>query len=476
MVGASAYLMRSVASGILTILLNVYVMSRYPLEELGYLAILLIISSVIFSTADFGIGHALVQKQKKISDHLASVSFINLLIIWSVAILTMGIFDYYANNNQSKMILALIIAAPIFALRQLAVSGMELRFGYSAIARIEVTESFGLFMTVMVLDGFGIGVWGYVIGFIVKGLIGYVSSIWYRTFKIVLIRPMYSLEWNVLIKFGIWYHMGTYLNAVRQLAIPISLSAMIGFAAAGMVDRAIFVAALVPLLLGSIQQRILFPYFSATQDQVERRNSAFERALHFSSSIDKLLYIPLLLMLNVFVVKFLSAEFLPMINLVWILAIANAAFGSLSTISISVLQGIGRSDIVAWIYLVNTTLPYVLVWPLVIWLGPLGAIIANMTAWVTLFIFLPLVAKQMPGVRFSLMASRSFVAFIGALIVGSLTQYGLNDFPNQLLNSIISTSAGLLSYLLILILIDRQGVYRLIDEIYSHVNKRRMSQ
>jgi O-antigen/teichoic acid export membrane protein len=473
MVGASAYLLRSLTSGSLMILLNAYVMTRYPLEDVGYLAFLLILSNLIFSIADLGVGHALIQRQRQLTDELASQLFSNLLVFWLLLMFLIGGTYCITNIHLLQMVLVLLLTTPLLVIRQLAVSNMELHFRYASIARIEIAESLGLFITVVILDLVGVGVWGYVIGFVSKSLIGWGLSGRVRSFKVSVTFPTLSPEWRQSLTFGLWFHMGTFLNAIRQLAIPLSLTSMLGFAAAGIVDRAIFVAALVPILLGSIQQRILFPFFSATKDQPERRQAAFERAQTFSASIDKLLYIPILLTLDFLVRQFLSPEYVPMIEFVWVMAVANAAFGSLAAISISALQGLGRPDVVAWIYVINGILPYILVWPFVFWLGPFGAIIANMTSWLTLVMLVRLVKNRLPSVRIGLITIPAFVAFLFALGIGSAVLFLLRECSYGIISSFTATGLAMISYVVILIAIDYQGTKNIWTTIQASIKSQK---
>jgi O-antigen/teichoic acid export membrane protein len=270
MSGAGFYLLRFLLTGMASIGINLYVMAAYPVHDVGYLAILFIVAATVVQLADLGIGAALIQSRSVVDDVLATQLFTNLLALWAPLLVVVCAAAVWWPSPLLLMSAVLVLTIPITAIRLLSSATLEQRFGFAAVASLDLAETAALVTVVFISAWWGIGVWGYVLGCVARAVIGWAIAGKLRAFKISLIMPRWDATWRSLLRFGLWFHAGTILTAFRALVLPVSLASLIGLTAVAIVDRSIFIASAPAVILGTIQQRVLFPFFSATQDVAVR--------------------------------------------------------------------------------------------------------------------------------------------------------------------------------------------------------------
>ena len=472
--GAGFYLLRFLLSGMASIGINLSVMAAYPIHDVGYLAILFVVAATVVQLADLGIGAALIQSRSAVDDGLATQLYTNLLALWAPLLVVVCAAAAWWPSPLLLMSAVLMLTIPITAIRLLSSATLEQRFGFAAVASLDLAETAALVTVVFISAWWGIGVWGYVLGCVARAVVGWAIAGKLRAFRISLTIPRWNATWRGLLRFGLWFHAGTILTAFRALVLPVSLASLIGLTAVAIVDRSIFIASAPALILGTIQQRVLFPFFSATQDDLGRRRAAFENALHLSACLDKLMFLPLLLLLEPCIHFFLPTEYAGMVTLVWILALANAAFGAISSTAIPVFNGMGRSDLVAWLAVGSTAITWILAWPLVWWLGIPGAIIANMSAWLGVWVIALVLCRQLPGVGILRRIGVPFLSFGMALAVGWLVVrlYGRSD---NMAAALVAALVAMVTYGILLVVFDRHGTLGLAQTLRSLLGRRRAS-
>lgn len=474
MSGAGFYLLRFLLTGMASIGINLYVMAAYPVHDVGYLAILFVVAATVVQLADLGIGAALIQSRSVVDDVLATQLYTNLLALWAPLLVVVCAAAAWWPSPLLLMSAVLVLTIPITAIRLLSSATLEQRFGFAAVASLDLAETAALVTVVFISAWWGIGVWGYVLGCVARAVVGWAIAGKLRAFRISLTIPRWDATWRGLLRFGLWFHAGTILTNFRVLVLPVSLASLIGLTAVAIVDRSIFIASAPAVILGTIQQRVLFPFFSATQDDPGRRRAAFEKAVHLSACLDKLMFLPLLLLLEPCIHFFLPTEYAGMVTLVWILALANAAFGAISSTAMPVFNGMGRSDLVAWLGVGGTAITWILAWPLVWWLGIPGAIIANMSAWLGVWVIVVVLCRQLPGVGIFRRIGVPFLAFVIALAVGWLVVrlYGRSD---DLAEALVAAFVAMVTYGILLVVFDRHGTLGLAQTLRSLLGRRRSS-
>ncbi len=219
----------------------------------------------------------------------------------------------------------------------------------------------------------------------VKAIAGYLLIKNYNNwhFEFIISRNLSKLK--KAISFGISYHTPTIINYIRISANPIIIGPILGLAAVGIADRAIFFAGLPLYFIGAVQQKIFFPYFSSIQDSKEKIKVNFEYLYYLSSIVDKLFYLPLIILAPVFISKYFE-NWVETIPLFYIAIVGNVIFGSLSFSSFPVLNGIGKTKIIAISSIISVLISWILLSPLINFFGLNGYAILGFVIWIVGFL------------------------------------------------------------------------------------------
>ena len=91
-----------------------------------------------------------------------------------------------------------------------------------------------------------------------------------------------------------------------SLCNPIIVSWLFDYSAVAVVDRTVMFSGIPSSIIGAVAQKVLFPYFSAEIREKKSIIQKVKEATFMASVGDKLYYIPLIVLIEPFVRKYLE--------------------------------------------------------------------------------------------------------------------------------------------------------------------------
>ncbi len=350
---------------------------------------------------------------------------------------------------------------PLTILRSSNYVWLEKNMEFDKIAITEILEITVYSLITLLLAFYKFGIWSFIIGSLFKSLVGYFFIKQYKTwifnFKALKLSPNIKKA----IEFGISYHTPTIINYVRISANPIIIGPILGIAAVGIADRAIFFAALPLYFIGAVQQKILFPYFSSIQSANEKVKNNFETIYYLSSILDKILYIPLIIF-----VPYIINKFYPVwetaIPLFYIALIGNILFGSLSFSTFPVLNGLGKTKIIAITSIISVILSWALLYPLILFFGLKGYAILSLLIWIIgLIPGYILIKKHIYNISIFKQFFYPAIAFIISLLINLVA---LKYLINSILNISVISIISILLYIFLIFIFDNKILITLFEK------------
>ncbi len=257
---------------------------------------------------------------------------------------------------------------------------LERQLNMVKVALVETTEAIAYSVSSVVLALAGAGVWSIIIALSIKGLIGCLLAIKYSGFNYQPVRPKWNANVARAVGFGLHYHAATIMGVVRGIAGPMIIGPLLGLAAVGLLDRSGYIAYIPLMLIGTVQSRVLFPYYAKMQGDMARTGRVLRKCIYVSGVLDKLIYIPIFL-LSPCLPRIMGEKWSPAVGLIQIISIGHMAFGALSTSLSPMIAGMGKARWMSMLSWVPVAIMYILIWPMATWLGLQGAAWVNVIIW-----------------------------------------------------------------------------------------------
>jgi O-antigen/teichoic acid export membrane protein len=463
--GTFFYAIRQVLVILIQLISSILILKWLDPVSFGNYSIIALVLGLTQLIADGGFGVYLIQQQKEIENKdLSQIVSFQFLIYLIIHILLLCIYFYF-NKSNSQILLYLLVTffvIPITILRASNYVWLEKKLEFDKIAIVEVVETIIYSLFTLFLAYKGLGVWSFVIAALLKAIFGYLLIKRYKSWNYNFIVPKFNDKIKKAIQFGISYHTPTLINYLRVAASPIIIGPLLGMAAVGIADRAIFFAALPLYFIGAVQQKVLFPYFSSIQSSNEKIKSNFEFIYYFSSILDKIFYIPLIILTPLIINQFYPV-WKDAIPLFYIAIIGNILFGSLSFSTFPVLNGLGKTKIIAISSVISVLVTWLLIYPLIHYFGILGYSILGLLIWIIgLIPGLYLIKKHIYNVTLLKQFLNPLIAFtISMLFIYFLIRITTISIPLYMFLSLL----GIASYLLIFYFIDKKVIKDLYNKL-----------
>jgi teichuronic acid exporter len=450
--GSFLYLLRQLVVLILQLTTNFFVLKWISPSEFGYFSTVNVILSILQILSDGGLSVYFIQKK-----NLPTTSEINNL-------LTLQLFSYFVLHSvliilyflflKTTILLYLIIllfSIPLNFFKSISFALLERNLNFSIISIIEILEIVSYSITVIFLAFKGYGVWSLVIAVIIKSIIGLVITFFKNPYNYKFTKLNFDLETKTAIKYGINYNIPNILNYFRILINPVVIGYYFGMYTVGLIDRAIFVAGLPLYILGAVQQKILFPFFSKIQNSKIEVSNSFYKSFYYSNILDKLFYIPLLLFLHVIFFKYFN-KWVEIMPFFYILIVGNILFGSFSFSIYPALNGIGKTSSIAKLSILSISFSWVLIYPLTLIFHRYSYAVLSILIW--LIGLIPTYAILIKNIGKINLIKPFFVPIVSfiPIILFSFYTTSKNDF--DILYMILYTALSFISYLLIIYLMD----------------------
>ena len=463
--GTIFYAIRQVLVTLIQLISSILILKWLDPTSFGNYSIIALVLGLSQLIADGGFGVYLIQQQREIlKEDLSEIVTFQFLIYLIIHISLLCLYSFGYNSEIFLYLLFTFFVIPITILRASNYVWLEKKLEFDKIAIVEVLETVIYSLFTLILAYKGLGVWSFVIAALLKAIFGYLLIKRYKSWNYNFIVPKFNDKIKKAIQFGISYHTPTLINYLRVAANPIIIGPILGMAAVGIADRAIFFAGLPLYFIGAVQQKVLFPYFSSIQSSNEKIKSNFEFIYYFSSILDKIFYIPLIILTPLIINQFYPV-WKDAIPLFYIAIIGNIFFGSLSFSTFPVLNGLGKTKIIAISSLISVLVTWLLIYPLIHYYGILGYSILGLLIWIIgLIPGLYLIKKHIYNVTLLKQFLNPLIAFtISMLLIYFLIRITTISIPLYTFLSLL----GIASYLLILYFIDKKVIKDLYNKLMS---------
>lgn len=454
------YSIRQVLVTIIQFLTSLLILRWLDPDNFGNYSIITLVLGLTQIIAEGGFSVYLIQRQKKIDDDdLSEIVTFQFLIYLILHLCLFAIFLIYSSDPIKRDILLYLSVTffiiPITILRSSYYIWLEKSLYFDKIAIVEVAETIIYSIVVLILAYNKQGVWSFVIASLFKAISGLLIIRKYQNWNYKISFPRLSKGIKDALHFGISYHTPTIINYVRVSANPVIIGPMLGLSAVGIADRAIFFAGLPLYFIGAIQQKVLFSYFSSIQSSKEKVKNNFESIYYFSSIVDKIIYLPLIIMAPYFINKFYPS-WVEAIPLFYIALIGNIVFGSLSFSTFPVLNGIGKTRVIAISSAISVCLSWLLLVPLIYFFGLKGYAILSLLIWIIGFI--PgyyLIKTHIPSVS---IFRQSFIPLLSFILSFCLVKYIQYYFEFNFIQLLLISLFAIFLYVVILTILDRANL------------------
>ena len=383
--GAVVYSLRTVLTLAVGFASNFFLLKFFDPGDFGVLATLIVFNALLAVFSEGGLNVALVQKQQAPPPG-TQANFLGFQLSCYVAFqaaLSIALGVSHAMRHDSGILLycwCVLFVMPLNLFRGAAVVNLERNLDIPKISTIELTESITYACVLVALAACGAGVWAMIAACWIKAVVGLALAARFST----LVKPglpKWNSELAQSLKFGFHFHSTTLLGVVRNAANPILIGSVLGIAAVGIVDRSGFVAGIPATIIGASQSKILFPLFSQNQGDSSKLASIFRRSFYLSNFFDKLLYLPLLLLIGPAMSLFFGSKWDAAIPVIIVMAWGNLLFGSYFSTASSFLNGHGKAHIFGLTGVCSTLVLWILVVPMIKSFGILGVAYISVLNW-----------------------------------------------------------------------------------------------
>lgn len=315
-------------------------------EDYGVVAILAIFISLANVFVQGGLNMALIQKKDSDEKDFSSVFYLTLGIATFLYFVLFSISPFIAKFYQNPIlkdslrVLSVILFFGAFNSIQIALVSKKMQFKklfFSSLTGILLSGVIGIFLAYL-----GFGVWALVFQQLINQftivIILWLTVKWRPTlyFSIYRVKELFSFGWKILVSSAIY----NLYNDLRTLIIgKVYNPAVLGYYNRGMQ----FPQFIVNNIDGSIQS-VMFPAFSAYQDDRLKLKNMVRRSISTSSFIILPLMVGLIVIAEPMVKIILTEKWLHSVPFIQIFSI-SFAFWPMQTANQQAMNAIGRSDI-----------------------------------------------------------------------------------------------------------------------------------
>jgi O-antigen/teichoic acid export membrane protein len=403
--GAIAYFLRVIFTMGLGFVANLFLLRLFKPIDFGTIAVLNIAVGLVNILTEGGLNIYLIQTAENITPRVFANYLNGQLLIWvctHIAVSLLLLVQFVTNRSIPHLALYLwcaLFAVPFALYRGGPFVQLERNLDFKKIAIIESSESAVYSGTSIICALFGFGVWSIVVALLLRAVVGCLLA--RKLSPVAYLRGVgFQLEpLKKGFKFGLHYHLPSALSQLRAAANPIIIGNAVGLAAVGICDRSAFVAGLPLTIISAVQSRVFFPYFAKVQGDKAAVTAIFNRTLYFSALLDKLFFIPVLLHAGQPLVALLGAKWASAPPLIRIMLIGNMLFGAFVSSLVPLLNGLGRSQLLARMAVASTACLWLLLWPLTLVVGINSFAYLGLLNWlICLIIYKPLI-RLLPNIQ-----------------------------------------------------------------------------
>jgi PST family polysaccharide transporter len=424
-------------------------------EVFGIFAIVSFVINFFAFFSDVGLGAALIQKKDKLTQKDLAVTFsLQQILVLVVIILLFLISPFFARQyalgpQGQWFIRAFSISLFLTSLKTIPTILLERRLKFKKLIIPEIVEVISFQIIAVGLAWLGFAVWSFILALVIRSLLGvitlYLISPW---------RPAFAWDKKIakrFISFGIPFQLNGFIAMVKDAVMPLFVGAVSGAAALGFLNWALTFSKL-PILFMSDIFRVTFPTYSRIQHDKKLLRTAVEKTIRFTN----LFLFPAVFLLAavakpivrlIFTDKWLPALPAFYIHLFGILVVGIA------NVFMDTFWALGKTKIAVRLLIIYTLVNWGTSVPLVYRYGFIGAMIGSV---IVLYISLPLTWYYMQTIVKIKVLNQIWAAFIAAALAGLITWRAGLVLVTNLPSLIAVLLLGGLSYVLFLIILERQ--------------------
>lgn len=335
---------------------------------------------------------------------------------------------------------------------------------------IDVLSNLIYYFVVILLAMNNYGFISIILGTLIRNIAGLLISFYY-------IRPFFKFEKfyqdaNFLrnLKNGLIYQFSYVIGYIRSISTPLIVGHFLNISSIGIVDRTSFFAGQPNAIITLISQKIFFPYFSKFTDDFQILKMKIKESIMIISFLDKLYFIPLIILIEPFITKYLDESWLPLINFVIIVSVGNMLFGAFSAIIGVLVISLGLFKLNNKLNIIQLVIFIPLAFIATKYFGLLGFILMSPISWLGTFISLKYVKSELGVFTIAYEIFTPFILSIITILLTFLIKWFIR-IDNLIVEVLTFTSISYILYILLFLIFDKRYFKSWATEFISFINK-----
>lgn len=465
------FLVRQIFLFGISIAVNLYTTRKLSSSDFGFIVIFTSILSAFSILSDGGIWVGFIQGKSDIDIDLFGTMISFVLIscgLMCSALIVVNVFlkiDPLVKYHSIYYLVGIVLCTSI---QSVYYSKMQRDFKISQIAICDVLSNVIYAITIVLLLEQDMGLEGFLIATFVKNVVLLISAMVLERVKLRFrIKNFGKVFWYELRR-GFVNQVSFIVNYIRTLTNPIIINTLFDSGTVGLVDRAMMFAGIPSNIIVVVSQKVLFPYFSSEIRENKSIIMKIKETVFAASIGDKLYYIPLMLLIEPFVNKYLGTQWRGIIPMIYLLTIGNMIWGGVSGVSSACLSGMGKFKLISSLNIVTTILSWILSIILTKTFGITGFVLVSPILWI-LTIYSVFVLKRDLG-KFMIVYEVMYPVIASSItfgLVSIIKKYVLIN--NLLLEMIFFSFLSYMIYFLIICLTEKRYLPMILPRIKSRI-------
>ena len=423
-------------------------------QDFGVFAIASFITVTFAGVMEVGMGASLIQQPEAPNQHQFQTLFsIQLLVISSLVLILFLLAPYFfpvfdLDSSVRWVMLALLLCSWISALGAISSAQIERELRYAVFAKIDVLRGFSYVGVAVSLALFGWGVWSFVVAILVSTLVkttvAFHASPWSVKFRLKISGMEKTL------RFGFLFQASTLTSLFRDHIGVLLVGPLFGPQSVGYLNWAKNTTFYTSQIFTQVVSRVTFPSIS----RIREHPREVQQMVHTTIKYVNLLTFPTILIFAALIPEFVSVVFTSK----WAPAIPAFYFYSIrmlgsniTTLHISVLNGLGHVRTSLRILLWWTLVDWVLAVTLCLWVGFQGVAMAYAISVIPISFWLLFVLNQQVKIQlYQVLYQPLMVSGLAATLVWVVKSY---TQPSWLSITILSLM-GVSTYIALLMLTE----------------------
>jgi O-antigen/teichoic acid export membrane protein len=447
---------------ILFLFVNLFTTKKLDVADFGIFAIYYSIVGIFGFLTDGSVWVGFIQAQDKISE-----SFINkmctlvLLVIFVFAFFLILIVNIFSINIflQYHILYFALAVVLLTSIQGVIYTKFQKELYISYIAIIDLISNITYYILVVLLVVLNFGLYGLLISLMIKSMIGIMITLIFYKRRIGFNFAFTDRIFRRNLKNGLINILSFPISYFRSIMNPLVVGSFCGVGAVGIVDRAVMLAGIPSNIMTVAIQKVLFPSFSKSINNGMDVKNTIKKVVFYSSFLDKLFYLPLMLLISPAVKYFLGEKWKDLVMPVYILSFGNMIFGGLSSVlSVCILSlGLFKKNFLLNLMQIMITFPLSLL--LCYFSGINGYVAVSPITWLLTYYYLYIVKHSLGSftIFYEYFSSVLFSIPIGAIVLLFQTRM---EFKNLLLEILFVVTTFSLLYITGFILIDKKYLRR----------------